>query len=63
MASPEDKDRKRRRMKNKYAKEVRTAKYRPKVVEDKTKKIELKDLTHAQLVKLIQENEDNGDVN
>lgn len=58
MASPEDKDRKRRRMKNKWAKELRTSKYKPKIVEDKTKKIELKDLTHAQLVKLIQEEED-----
>ena len=61
MASPEDRERKRRRMKNKWAKEVRTSKYKPKVVEDKLKKVRVQDLSHADLVRLInEENEDNN---
>jgi hypothetical protein len=59
MASPEDRDRKRKRMKNKWAKELRTSKYKSKVVEDK-KKVLVKDLTHAELIRLLNE-EKEGD--
>jgi hypothetical protein len=58
MASPEDRDKKRRRMKNRWAKDLRTSKYKSKVVEDK-KKVPVKELTHSELIKLIQE--DDGD--
>jgi hypothetical protein len=54
MASPEDRDKKRRRMKNRWAKDLRTSKYKPKVVEDK-KKGPVKDLSHSDLVRMIQE--------
>ena len=54
MSSPEDKDKHRRRIKNKWSKDLHTPKYRQRIKEDK-KRIEVKDLTHADLVKLIQE--------
>lgn len=61
MSSPEDRDRKRKRMKNKYAKELRTPKFKQRIEEDK-KKIPIKDLTHAELIRLInQETEDDKD--
>lgn len=57
LSSPEDRDKKRRRMKNRYAKDLRTEKYRQRVREDK-KKVDVKTLTHAELVRLIQETEE-----
>lgn len=58
MSSPEDKARKRNRIKNKWAKELKTAKYKKRVVEDKKKKVlDVKNLTHADLVRLIQEDD------
>lgn len=59
MASPEEKLKRRNRFKNRVAKDLRTPKYRPRVKEDKTRKVELKDLSHAELIRLINlENED-----
>lgn len=58
--SEKDKFRKRRRMKNKYAKDLRTPKYRQRIVEDKAKKVKVQDLSHAELVKLI--NQETKDV-
>jgi len=56
MGSPEDKEKKRRRIKSHIAKDLHSVKYRQRIKEDKKKKIkDVKDLTHAELVKLIQE--------
>lgn len=49
------------RMKSHLKKDLRSVKYRQRVKEDATKKVELKDMTHAELVRLMQENEDNLD--
>lgn len=57
MASPEDRAKRRNRRHNHIAKDLRTVKYKQRVVEDK-KKILVKDLTHADLVQLINETED-----
>ena len=55
MASPEDKDRHRKRIRSRLKRDLKSTSYRQRIVEDKTKKIELKDLSHSDLVKLIQE--------
>lgn len=61
MSSPEEKERKRKRMKirSKIAKDLVTnPRYRKKVEPNRKKKVEVKDLTHADLVKLINEKEE-----
>ena len=57
MGSPEEKARRRTRMKrNKVVKDLHSPKYRQRVVEDKKNKpIDVTKLTHSQLVDLIQE--------
>lgn len=57
MSSPEERAKRRNRFHNRVAKDLRTPKYKPRVKEDR-KRIEVKDLTHADLVRLIQETED-----
>ena len=58
MSSPEDRAKRRTRFHNKVARDLRTPKYRQRVKEDKKKVVDIKDLTHADLVKLIQEDDD-----
>lgn len=63
MASPEEKARKRQRIKSHITKDLHSAKYRQRVKEDKKKKVctDVKNLTHADLVRIINEREeDNG---
>lgn len=54
MASPEERAKRRARRHNHVAKDLRTPKYKQRIEEDK-KKVLIKDLSHAALVKLIQE--------
>lgn len=61
MASPEDRDKRRKRMRNRVAKDLRTVKFKQRIVEDKKKHVDIKNLTHSELVRLIQE-EDDGNV-
>lgn len=58
MSSPEEKDRKRRRIRSHIARDLGTVKYRKRVVKDKKKEVDVKALSHADLVKLINEKED-----
>lgn len=57
MASPEERAKRRNRRHNHIAKDLRTPKYKQRIEEDK-KKVLVKDLTHADLVRLINETED-----
>ncbi len=57
MASPEEKSRKRLRIRSHIAKDLGSPKYRKRVVKDKKKEIDVRKLSHADLVKLIQEKE------
>lgn len=57
MASPEERAKRRTRRHNHVAKDLRTSKYKQRIEEDK-KKVLVKDLSHADLVKLIQEDLD-----
>lgn len=52
MSSPEDRDKKRRRLKNRVVKDLK--KFKKKPPEEK-KKVLLKDLTHSELIRLINE--------
>lgn len=59
MTSPEEKAKKRRRIRSSIARDLGTPKYRQRVVADKKKKkIDVRTLSHRDLVKLIQEKED-----
>jgi hypothetical protein len=61
MSTPEEKQRKRMRIRSHIAKDLLTPKYGQRVVEDKRKKArDVTKLTHAELVALIQE-ENNDD--
>lgn len=57
MASPEDKDRYRRRIRSRLKCDLRSPLYRQRVKEGKKKTLVIKDLTHTDLVRLIQEQE------
>lgn len=54
MASPEDRAKRRARRQNHYAKDLRTPKFKEQTVPDK-KRVRVRDLTHNQLIRLIQE--------
>ena len=56
-STPEEKQRRRFRIKSHIARDLGTTKYRQRVKEDGKKKVQIKDITHAELIKLIQENE------
>lgn len=57
MASPEDRAKRRNRRHNHIAKDLRTPKYKQQIEEDKKKKLRVQDLNHADLVRLIQEDD------
>lgn len=57
MGTPEEKLRKRMRIRSHIAKDLLTVKYRQRVKEDIIKKNKIKDLSHSDLVLLIQEEE------
>jgi 7,8-dihydro-6-hydroxymethylpterin-pyrophosphokinase len=56
MSSPEDKQ-KRLRRRSALAKELEEKKYRQRKVKDKKRVIDIKNLTHRELVELIQEHD------
>lgn len=58
MGSPEDREKKRRRIRSHIAKDLGTKKYRQRVKEDgkKKKPVDVKSLTHSELIRLINEN-------
>lgn len=60
MASPEEKAKRRTRMRRKLIKDLHNPKYRQRVKEDKKKKAleNIRGLTHSELVELIQEEDD-----
>ena len=58
MSSPEDRAKRRARRHNHVARDLRTPKYKQRVEEDKVKKVDVQKLTHSELVKLINEKED-----
>lgn len=63
MSSQEDREKRRKRMRvrSKIAQDLITnPRYKKKVVADKKKKIDVQKLTHAELVKLINEKEDSN---
>lgn len=53
MGSPEEKTRKRMRIRSKIAKDLEKTKYRQKIKEDHKKKFD-KHMTHSQFVQLLQ---------
>lgn len=57
MSTPEEKQKKRRRIRSHIAKDLGSPRYRQRVKpnEKPDTKVKIQDLTHAQLVKLIQE--------
>lgn len=57
MGNPEDKSKKRLRIQSHIAKDLGSPKYRKRVVKDKKKEIDVRGLSHSELVKLIQEKE------
>lgn len=61
MSTPEEKARKRMRIKSHVTKDLHTKKYRQRVKEDKKKRIDVTKLSHADLIKLIQERSDESD--
>lgn len=58
MSSQEDRARRRKRFHNRVAKDLRTPKYRQRVEEDKKKHVDVTKLSHADLVKMINEDKD-----
>lgn len=58
MSSPDDRAKRRSRRHNHVAKDLRTPLYKQRIIEDKKKVPAIKDLTHADLIKLIQEDDD-----
>lgn len=60
MGSPEEREKHRMRIRSKVTKDLNTVKYRQRIKESKKKKpVDVTKLTHADLVNLIQEKEDN----
>lgn len=55
MGDPQDKVkfRRRRQLKNKYAKDLRQPKYKQRVKEDQTKKIDVSKMSHSDLVEFL----------
>lgn len=60
MGTPEEKARKRKRIKSHIAKDLRTPKFKQRIVKDKKKQVDSDKLTHADLVKLLNEKEDDN---
>lgn len=58
MSSQEDKQKKRLRIRNHMVKDLRTPKYRKRVVETKKRKQDISRLSFGDLVKAIQEDEE-----
>lgn len=62
MSTPEEKQRKRQRIRSHIAKDlVVNPRYRQRKVEDKKKKIDVSKLSHAELVRLINERDEDNE--
>lgn len=62
MSTPEEKQRKRQRIRSHIAKDlVVNPRYRQRKVEDKKKKIDVSKLSHAELVRLINEKDEDSE--